>query len=128
MKRLYFAYGANMHPGNMNWRCPDALAVGAFVLQDWQLKFYSHATIEPCPGAETAGVLWEITRDCEQALDAFEGYPHYYTKRTWHQDGTEFFFYEMTSPKSGRPSPGYIEDIRESHAFWGIDQPVDVCS
>ena len=119
-KNLYFAYGANMHPGQMEWRCPKALASQAFILRDWELKFYSHATIEPKTGAEVAGVLWEITPDCESSLDMFEGYPNYYTKRTWIQDDTQFFFYEMTAPKSGKPSEGYILDIAESYEFWQL--------
>jgi Gamma-glutamyl cyclotransferase, AIG2-like len=127
MPNLYFAYGANMHPGNMAWRCPDALAQGAFVLRDWELKFYNHATIEPRPGAGVGGVLWSITDACEQSLDAFEGFPSYYTKRTWIQDGVHFFFYEMTDPKSGRPSPGYVQDIEASHAFWNIKQVIEPC-
>jgi gamma-glutamylcyclotransferase (GGCT)/AIG2-like uncharacterized protein YtfP len=117
---LYFAYGANMHPGQMSWRCPDALAHRAFILRDWELKFYNHATIEPKKGAEVAGVLWTITDACEQSLDAFEGFPSYYTKRSWIQDGVQFFFYEMTDPKSGRPSPGYVQDIRDSYEFWQL--------
>ena len=117
-RTLYFAYGANMHPGHMEWRCPAASAQQAFILRDWELRFYSHATIEHRKGSQVAGVLWEITEDCERSLDTFEGYPSYYTKRTWIQDGIQFFFYEMTSPKSGRPSPGYVADIRESYEFW----------
>jgi gamma-glutamylcyclotransferase (GGCT)/AIG2-like uncharacterized protein YtfP len=120
LNNLYFAYGANMHPGQMAWRCPDALAHQAFILRDWELKFYNHATIEPKKGAEVAGVLWTITDACEQSLDAFEGFPSYYTKRTWIQDGRQFFFYEMTDPKSGRPSPGYVQDIRDSYDFWQL--------
>jgi hypothetical protein len=127
MPNLYFAYGANMHPDHMSWRCPQAQAQGAFVLRDWQLKFYCHATIEPRPGAQVGGVLWHITDACEASLDVFEGFPSYYTKRTWIQDGVQFFFYEMTDPKSGQPSPGYVQDIEESHAFWGIKQVVEPC-
>ena len=119
---LYFAYGANMHPGQMEWRCPKARASQGFILRDWELKFYSHATIEPRKGATVAGVLWEITEACEHNLDMFEGYPNYYTKRTWIQDNTQFFFYEMTAPKSGRPSEGYVLDIAESYAFWQLPQ------
>lgn len=119
---LYFAYGANMHPGNMRWRCPSAQAKGAFVLRDWQLRFYCHATVEHSRGAECPGVLWSITPECEQSLDHFEGFPYYYTKRTWRQDGIEFFFYEMADPKSGTPGPGYMQDIRESYDFWRIDR------
>jgi len=119
---LYFAYGANMHPDAMSWRCPKAQASQAVILRDWELRFYSHATIEPKKGATVAGVLWEITEVCEQSLDAFEGFPNYYTKRTWIQDGRQFFFYEMTSPKSGRPNQGYVLDIAESYAFWQLPQ------
>jgi len=117
---LYFAYGANMHPESMRWRCPKARAQGAFILQDWELKFYNHATIEPCLGAQVAGVLWQLTDQCERNLDAFEGYPSYYTKRTWTQAGVEFFFYEMTTPKSGRPGAGYVSDIAESYTLWQL--------
>lgn len=119
---LYFAYGANMHPGHMRYRCPSAQAQGAFMLRDWQLRFYCHATVEHKKGAECPGVLWSITAECEQSLDRFEGFPYYYTKRTWRQDGVQFFFYEMNEPRSGTPGPGYVQDIRESHDFWGINR------
>ena len=122
LKNLYFAYGANLHPEAMQWRCPEAQAQGAFILRDWELRFYSHATIEPRKGSQVAGVLWEITEACEQSLDVFEGFPNYYTKRTWIQDDRQFFFYEMTSPKSGRPSEGYVLDIAESYTFWQLPQ------
>ena len=117
---LYFAYGANMHPGQMRWRCPQAQAKGAFMLRDWQLKFYCHATVEPKPGSECPGVLWSITAECEQALDRFEGFPYYYTKRTWIQDGVQFFFYEMNGI-SGSPSNFYIDSIVEGYVNCGID-------
>jgi hypothetical protein len=119
---LYFAYGANMHPGQMQWRCPAAQAKGAFMLRDWQLKFYCHATIEPKKGEECPGVLWSITTECEQSLDRFEGFPYYYTKRTWLQDGIQFFFYEMNDPKSGTPGSSYVADIQDSYKFWRLPQ------
>jgi len=117
---LYLAYGANMNPESMAWRCPKARPVGGFILRDWQLEFYSHATIESKKGSQVAGVLWTITEDCEHSLDMFEGFPHYYTKRTWIQDGQQFFFYEMTDSKSGRPSEGYIQDIRSAYHHWQL--------
>ena len=90
------------------------------MLRDWQLEFYGHATIEPRPGAECPGVLWSITPECEQSLDHFEGWPYYYSKRTWIQDGVQFFFYEMNDPKTGTPGSGYVRDIVDSYDFWGI--------
>lgn len=117
---LYFAYGANINVEDMAFRCPNARAIGAFDLRDWQLEFYTHATIEQKPGAVTSGVIWNLTEECEAMLDRFEGYPTYYTKRTWCQDGHWFFFYEMTSPKSGTPSIGYIQGITEGYHTWKL--------
>ena len=122
--RLYFAYGANMHEDNMKYRCPDAVPVGTYVLKNWQLKFYTHANIEYKKGAEVAGVLWRITDVCEYNLDRFEGYPTYYVKQDWYQDGKKFFFYEMTNPRTGVPYQGYIDDIIESYFQWQLPMPL----
>jgi gamma-glutamylcyclotransferase (GGCT)/AIG2-like uncharacterized protein YtfP len=94
--------------------------VGAFELRNWQLELYCHATIEPCHGSSVHGVMWELTDQCEQSLDMFEGVPSYYTKRTWYQDGEWFFFYEMASPKSGTPGEGYIHGMVEGYQQWQL--------
>ena len=119
---LYFAYGANMHPEQMSWRCPKATAHRAFILRDWELKFYSHATIEPKKGARVAGVLWEITEACESSLDSFEGFPHYYTKVEIKQGNRDFFFYVMSDFKHGEPSSGYVNDIANVYDRFGFPQ------
>ena len=117
---LYFAYGANMDVDSMSFRCPDAQPRGVFLLREWELRFYCHATIEPRSGSAVAGVLWALTPECERSLDRFEGYPDYYTKRTWCQDGQWIMFYEMTDPKTGHPSPGYVGNITESYHRWQL--------
>jgi gamma-glutamylcyclotransferase (GGCT)/AIG2-like uncharacterized protein YtfP len=119
---LYFAYGANINVDDMAWRCPQAHPIGAFELRNWQLELYCHATIEPKQNSSVHGVLWELTPECEQALDRFEGFPSYYTKRTWNQGGQWFFFYEMTDPKSGTPSTGYIQGIANGYNQWRLPQ------
>ena len=125
MTSLYFAYGANMHPESMKARCPGAVPVGQFNLQDWQLEFYNHATIMPAIGHQVPGVIWSITANCEYSLDAYEGFPTYYTKRDWHQDGLDFFFYEMTpGNRSGYPGNSYVSNIAASYRYWNI--PSDV--
>jgi gamma-glutamylcyclotransferase (GGCT)/AIG2-like uncharacterized protein YtfP len=128
--RLYFAYGANMNMDSMSWRCPASRPVGAFILKDWELEFYSHANIRESTGNSVHGVLWAITEDCERSLDAFEGFPDYYIKRSWVQDSRHIMFYEMTDFKRGQPSPGYISDIRSSYHHWHLpveclDQIID---
>lgn len=123
-RKFYFAYGANMCVDSMKYRCPEAVPVTGYILRDWQLKFYSHATIEPRPGGRVAGILWSITGACEHSLDMFEGFPNYYTKSEWKQDSRELFFYEMTSPKTGSPSDGYVGSIERAYKHW--DLPADM--
>lgn len=118
--RLYLAYGANMNMESMSWRCPQARPVGAFELKDWQLEFYSHANIRPCTGSSVHGVLWAITEECEQHLDAFEGFPDYYIKKSWIQGDQHIMFYEMSDFKRGQPTLGYISDIRNSYHHWHL--------
>jgi hypothetical protein len=78
--KYYFAYGMNTNINEMAQRCPGAVNIGKCVLKDYELKFRLHADIDSVPGSEMQGVLWEITEDCERALDSLEGYPYYYDK------------------------------------------------
>lgn len=119
-KRYYFAYGANMNPASMARRCPAATNPCGFVLRDYELKFYSHATIEPVPGGKVFGMLWEITEQCEHSLDSFEGFPHYYTKVETKQSNRDFFFYEMADFKTGEPSLDYVNDIASVYDQYGF--------
>lgn len=123
MKKLYFAYGANMNQSSMARRCPAATNPRPFVLQDWRLKFYSHATVEPSPGDSVWGILWDITPQCERLLDSFEGFPVYYTKQYQQQNKQKFFFYEMATFREGTPSKCYVDDIRAVYRYFG--QPFD---
>ena len=118
--RLYFAYGANMSHDSMSYRCPDARPVSPFTLLDWELEFYGHANICHRPGSQVHGVLWTITEECEASLDAFEGYPDYYIKRSWLQKDDHIMFYEMSGFKRGQPSLGYISDIRSAYHYWHL--------
>ena len=122
--RLYFAYGANMPVEHMRWRCPDAVPIGAVMLRDWRLVFCDHATIEPSPGSVVPGCLWNITPRCEQALDLFEGFPHYYNKIWLEQDGDTFMCYDMNPPLTySAPAPSYIDTLQQGYEDWNL--PVD---
>ncbi|MFR1708881.1 MAG: gamma-glutamylcyclotransferase family protein [Clostridium sp.] len=82
--KLYGAYGSNMNLEQMSNRCPKAKVVGTGILEDYKLTFRGRykgvANIEPCKGKAVPFVLWEITEDCERALDLYEGYPNLYIK------------------------------------------------
>lgn len=82
--KLYGAYGSNMNLEQMAHRCPKAKVVGVGILENYKLTFRGRykgvANIEPCKGRKVPIVLWEITEDCERALDLYEGYPSLYIK------------------------------------------------
>ena len=80
MKRYYFAYGMNTNIDEMAQRCPKAINLGRCILKGFELKFRHHADIDQVEGSKMEGVLWDITPDCERALDNLEGYPYYYDK------------------------------------------------
>jgi len=71
----------NTNLGEMTYRCPKAVNLGRCTLQNYELKFRLHADIDRSEGHTMEGVLWEITPECERALDSLEGYPYYYDKQ-----------------------------------------------
>ena len=84
-RKIYGAYGSNMNLEQMAHRCPKAKIIGSGILQDYKLTFRGRykgvANIEPCRGRYIPIVLWEITDECESALDVYEGYPSLYIKK-----------------------------------------------
>lgn len=77
----YFSYGMNTNLSQMARRCPKAQSLGAAVLPGFRFEFKQFATVVPDYQADSVGVVWEITDDCEDALDILEGFPQYYTKQ-----------------------------------------------
>ena len=79
---LYFAYGSNMDPTQMEARCPSAKAMGFACLEGHVLCFPRRSknrncgvsSIEPRAGHETWGVVYEVSDADLFALDKNEGY------------------------------------------------------
>ncbi len=82
-QRLYFAYGSNINLEQMKRRCPDARPIAPVMLRDYELSFRGSgvATIIPKRGATAHGLMWDLTPECEQALDIYEAYPRLYGKK-----------------------------------------------
>ena len=84
MSKIYLAYGSNMNLEQMKYRCPNAVLLGTAVIENWRLMFRRKrrpvATIEKETGCSVPVVLWEITEECEDSLDVYEGFPILYTK------------------------------------------------
>ena len=72
----------NTNLAQMARRCPQAVSLGAAVLPGFRFEFKSFATVVADYEMDTVGVVWEISDDCEDALDILEGFPVYYTKQT----------------------------------------------
>jgi len=121
--KLYFAYGANLNLEGMRFRCPDARPVGVLMLDGYRLAFSGVATIQPEAGAQVAGALWEITQECEDNLDVFEGFPFLYTKLHLTQAGKTFMVYVMNDDPPAPPSRSYYETIAQGYRDWGL--PLD---
>lgn len=83
--KLYGAYGSNMNLEQMSLSCPKAKLIGTGTLNDNKLtfrgKYKGVANIEPSKDRSVPIVLWEITKDCETALDIYEGFPTLYIKK-----------------------------------------------
>ena len=77
----YLAYGMNTNLGGMSRRCPKAESMGKVVLQDYILAFRGCCDIIHAPGQRMECALWNITSECEAALDILEGYPNFYGKK-----------------------------------------------
>jgi gamma-glutamylcyclotransferase (GGCT)/AIG2-like uncharacterized protein YtfP len=87
---LYFAYGSNMHPEQMQKRCPGCSFVAAARLRDHRLAFSRPwaawdgggvADIQPAPGSIVEGVVWGITEAHRDVLDKYEQHPTAYTRK-----------------------------------------------
>ena len=118
--KLYFAYGANLNLNDMAYRCPDARPLKSFRLRNWQLAFNGVATIQPNTDEVVNGALWEITEECEDSLDIFEGFPYLYTKIHLEQDGEQFMVYVMNDDDPAPPSRSYLNTITEGYQHWNL--------
>ena len=126
---LYIAYGSNMNRRQMARRCPKARPLAAIWLTGWRLVMKRVADIEPDPHALTPAALWEITRSCERALDAYEGFPHLYIKERISMalpNGRRAkpMAYVMSGPRQrdyGPASDGYLASIADGYRDFGFD-------
>jgi len=134
MKRLYIAYGSNLHLEQMKYRCPTATVVGKSELRGYKLIFKgsptnAYATIEESTHDVVPVLIWELKLQDEKALDRYEGYPTFYYKKNIavEVEGTqvEAMVYIMNEKvDTGIPSPRYYEIIRAGYKIAGFDESV----
>ena len=130
-ERLYIAYGSNLNLPQMAFRCPTAEVAGKSELKGYELLFRGGrrgavATVEPKDGGSVPVLLWKIREADEEALDRYEGYPHFYEKQMMEVelDGkpVSAMVYVMTpGHEFGIPSDYYADVIREGYETAGFD-------
>jgi hypothetical protein len=124
---LYFAYGSNLNIEQMKRRCPGATPLGRFSLTDARLVFRGVADCIYEAGAICEGGLWEITPQCEHALDIYEGISGgLYRKEYVESDAGPILLYQMNSTGIYPPSFGYLATIRRGYADFKL--PVSALS
>lgn len=115
----------NTNLTQMAQRCPKAVSLGAAVLPHYEFEFKTYATVSPRLDAETVGVLWEITEDCERSLDRLEGYPVYYGKVIvwveYHGELVPCMTYLMYPEEEfNYPSKSYLNMLDQGYSAHGI--------
>lgn len=78
---IYAAYGSNMHPEQMQQRCPHSPMAGTGWLEGWRLTFSGAdigwegalATVVEDPQSRVFVVLYDVPEEDEKSLDRWEG-------------------------------------------------------
>jgi len=117
----YIAYGSNLNLRQMQFRCPKAKPVMAVELQGWELVFRYYCDIEPREGSTVPVGIFQITADCERALDRYEGFPRLYRKEYIDLPIGRALVYTMNSVnETGRdyqkPDRHYEQTVRQGYA------------
>lgn len=116
--RLYFAYGSNMDPAQMNARCPDAVPVerGFVAGRRFLINGRGVATLLRARNTGVWGGVWAISAQDEELLDRFEGFPKRYRKErvsVSFEDGgsVKALVYIDPLDDEGIPREGYLPRI-----------------
>jgi hypothetical protein len=129
---IYFAYGSNLDEAQMAIRCPDARFVGIAQLPNHRICFPRRSPIRNCAvasieraiGETVWGVLYDLTLEDFERLDAREGFDpsrpedtNRYNRTSivvetlrgdWIQTET---YVAMPEPDPGLPSIDYLSQI-----------------
>jgi gamma-glutamylcyclotransferase (GGCT)/AIG2-like uncharacterized protein YtfP len=124
---LYAAYGSNLDPAQMKQRCPHSPTAGTGWLEGWRLTFGAEdlgwegalATIVPEPDDRVYVALYDVTREDEKVLDAWEGADTgLYSKvrvRVANLDGEVLaWVYVLDGFEGGLPSARYLGVLAEA--------------
>lgn len=132
-RKIYAAYGSNMNTADMKKRCPQSDVVTVGSLCGWRLTFRGnetgYANVEPDKTGTVPVVLWEISEECESALDEYEEYPTLYEKEVvsieTKMGSISAMLYRMTLQYRNRlsiPATDYMKCLRHGYAEHGCEE------
>lgn len=132
MKRLYIAYGSNLHLEQMEYRCPTAKVFAKGVVKDYTLVFRgsktgAYATIIPKKGDFVPVVIWDIKPQDERNLDIYEGFPRFYYKKDLMvelENGEKIkamAYIMFDEAKPGIPTMRYLETCSQGYLSNNLD-------
>jgi gamma-glutamylcyclotransferase (GGCT)/AIG2-like uncharacterized protein YtfP len=133
-RRTYLAFGSNLDTAQMARRCPNARLLGSVKLTGYRLAFVGHskrwdgavATLVRDAKASVPALLYELNAADERRLDAFEGYPGVYGKRTVQvlgrgAQGRSAFLYVLPGRQAAEPALDYLLLIARAYRELGFD-------
>jgi gamma-glutamylcyclotransferase (GGCT)/AIG2-like uncharacterized protein YtfP len=133
-RRTYLAFGSNLDTAQMARRCPNARPLAAVELTGYGLAFAGHsrrwdggvATVVRDAEASVPALLYELNAADERTLDAFEGYPGVYGKRTVRVLGRgtkerSAFLYVLPGRQAAEPALDYLLLIARAYRELGFD-------
>ena len=122
---LYFAYGSNLHHGQMKRRCKDSIFLKKMNLKDIRLTFrskYRAADIEYKKKSIVPGGLFEISKNDEKKLDVYEDFPILYKKYYFTYYGKKVMTYTMVSKTSFKyPTKRYLDTVKKGYKNCKLD-------
>jgi len=126
---LYFAYGSNMDPLQMEDRCPGAVESGVAVLEGWRFVINGRgvATVKNDRGCMVWGVLWRLSEEDESALDVYESVAegNYRKERlvvSQHEKWVGALVYVDPITEAGRPRVGYLDGVLAGAGHFGLPE------
>jgi gamma-glutamylcyclotransferase (GGCT)/AIG2-like uncharacterized protein YtfP len=132
---LYFAFGSNLHPPQMQQRCPNCEVLQPAVLADHRLAFAGWsqrwgggaATIVAAPGAQVQGLLYRVSPADLRSLDGYESYPEVYDRvpvDVQARDGARLaaLTYRKHDTDLRAPSLRYFHQIWRSYKDFRLDE------
>lgn len=130
----YFAYGSNLNRKQMRERCPDNNPLFTTTLPNHKLVFSGWsrqwrggvATIRPFRREKVLGAIYDITEQCLQRLDRYEGYPTNYSRinvTVFNDLGDPvqaITYIKAGQPEETKPSAEYLAVIQQGYRDWGL--------